>query len=74
MRREPVDATRYEPNVIVSNADHPSIHPKSPKEYGFDDSDRDVENRQARNVVRTVDELLRSKHPLVRRGGGFKFI
>lgn len=72
--REPVDATRYEPNVIVSNADHPSIHPKSPEEYGFKTSDLGVETRQARNVVLTVDELLASKHPLIRRGGGYRFV
>jgi nitrate reductase alpha subunit len=72
--REPVDATKYEPNVIVSNADHPSIRPKSPEDYGFKESDLHVETRQARNVVRSVDELLRSRHPLIRRGGGYKFV
>jgi nitrate reductase alpha subunit len=71
--REPVDATRYEPNVIVSNRKHPSIRPKSPEEYGFPSDDLGVENRQARNVVRTVDELLDSRHPLS-RSGGYRFV
>ena len=32
--REPVDATFHEPNVILSNRQHPSIAPKTPEEYG----------------------------------------
>jgi nitrate reductase alpha subunit len=72
--REPVDATQYEPNVIVSNAEHPSIRPKAPEEYGFPESDLHVETRQARNVVRTVDELLDSRHPLNRKSDQYRFI
>ena len=34
MWREPVDATIYEPNAIISNAEHPSIRPRRPEDYG----------------------------------------
>lgn len=61
--REPVDSTPYEPNVIVA-APHEAIRPKAPEAYGLDHRDVSVETRQVRNVVKTVDEVVVSKHPL----------
>jgi nitrate reductase alpha subunit len=64
LHREPVDSTFYEPNVIVASP-HPLIKPKSPEDYGFKRSDISRETRQVRNVIYTVDELLKTKHPLM---------
>jgi nitrate reductase alpha subunit len=72
--REPVDATRYEPNAILSNRPHPSIAPRGPAEYGIPESQVDVETRQFRNVVRTWDELSRTRHPLNERDPAYRFV
>ncbi len=61
--REPVDSTPYEPNVIVAKA-HPAIRPTGPEGYGLERSDLRVEVRQVRNVMLSVDELVKSQHPL----------
>lgn len=61
--REPIDSTHYEPNVIVG-APHEAIRPKSPEEYGLRRDDVSVETRQVRNVQKTSEELVQSKHPL----------
>lgn len=61
--REPVDSTHYEPNVIVAKP-HIAIRPKTPADYGMDPADLSTESRQVRNVIKTSDELIRSKHPL----------
>ncbi|HXG76815.1 MAG TPA: molybdopterin-dependent oxidoreductase [Gaiellaceae bacterium] len=72
--REPVDATFYEPNVILSNREHPSIAPRGPEEYGVPESQLDVETRQYRNVVRTWQDLKLSKHPLAERDPAYRFV
>jgi nitrate reductase alpha subunit len=72
--REPVDATFYEPNAILSNQRHPSIRPKAPEEYGVPESQTDVETRQYRNVVRTWQELKLSKHPLTEKDPAYRFV
>jgi nitrate reductase alpha subunit len=72
--REPVDATFYEPNAILSNAAHPSIKPRTPGDYGIPEAQLDVETRQYRNVVRTWDELQRTRHPLNEADPAFRFI
>ncbi|MCC7442590.1 MAG: molybdopterin-dependent oxidoreductase, partial [Bdellovibrionales bacterium] len=61
--REPVDSTHYEPNVIVGKP-HDAIRFKRPSDYGLDASDLRVETRQVRNVMKTGEELVNSKHPL----------
>ncbi|MBI2601771.1 MAG: molybdopterin-dependent oxidoreductase [Deltaproteobacteria bacterium] len=61
--REPIDSTPYEPNVIVAH-EHIAIRPKSPKDLGLDPNDLSVEVRQVRNVLKTPDEVVNSKHPL----------
>ena len=61
--REPVDSTPYEPNVIVAHP-HEAIRPKRPEDYGIPSSDVSVETRQVRNVMKTPNELVNSKHPL----------
>ena len=72
--REPVDATFYEPNAILSNRPHPSIKPKSPENYGVPESQRDIETRQWRNVVRTWKELSATVHPLNEQDPAFRFV
>ena len=71
VHREPIDSTFYEPNVIVAES-HPLLRPKSPEDYGADPSDLSGEARQGRNVIRTVEELLQTEHPL--RKYGYQFI
>jgi nitrate reductase alpha subunit len=63
VHREPVDSTHHEPNVIVAEK-HEAIRPTSPEAWGFSSGDLSSETRQVRNVVKTVDETLKSKHPL----------
>src|SRR5581483_1192143 len=65
--REPVDATFYDPNVIVARP-HPLIRPTAPEAWGIDRGKRDWSARQVRNVVLTPEELLASEHPLLAAG------
>jgi len=71
--REPVDATFYEPNVIVAKP-HPAIRPLGPSAYGLKESDLSCETRQIRNVVVPWTELVKRPHPLVPKGYEFLFI
>lgn len=71
LHREPIDSTFYEPNVIVANP-HPLLRPKSPEDYGAQRSDLSGDARQSRNVILSVDELLKTEHPL--RKYGYEFI
>ena len=71
VHREPVDSTFYEPNVIVAKP-HPLIRPKTPTDYGVAEDDVSGETRQARHVMRSVDEVLASEHPLTK--DGYKFV
>ena len=72
VHREPIDSTFYEPAVIVAAA-HPLLRPKSPKDYGADENDLSGDARQSRHVVKTVDELLKTTHPLHSQGYQFIF-
>jgi nitrate reductase / nitrite oxidoreductase, alpha subunit len=72
LHREPIDSTFYEPNVIVAKP-HPLLRPKSPEDYGAVRSDLSGDARQARNVIMTVDELLKTEHPLMKYGYEFIF-
>lgn len=72
--REPVDATFYDPNAILSNKPHPSIAPRGPESYGNPVDKRDVETRQYRNVVHTWDELKQTRHPLHERDSAFRYV
>ncbi len=63
--REAIDSTFHEPNVIVGKA-HPSIKPKKPEDWGFSSDDLYTETRQVRNVQLTVEELLKTQHPLMK--------
>jgi nitrate reductase alpha subunit len=67
VHREPIDSTRYEPNVIVAKP-HPALRPKQPEDYGLQRSDVSTEARQVRHVMKTVDELMVSAHPLHKLG------
>ena len=72
VHREPIDSTFHEPNVIVAKP-HPLLKPKSPEDYGVSSDDLSAETRQARHVIRTVDEMIASKHPLM-KDGDYRFI
>jgi nitrate reductase alpha subunit len=67
VHREPIDSTFHEPNVIVAAA-HPAIRPKQPEDYGLRRDDLSTEARQVRHVVRSVEETVATKHPLMARG------
>ena len=72
LHREPIDSTFYEPNVIVAKP-HPLLRPKTPEDYGMPRNDVSGDARQARNVILTVDELLKTQHPLKKYGYEFIF-
>lgn len=72
VHREPIDATFYEPNVIVAGR-HEAIRPHGPKDYGVDEEDQSCEVRQGRNVVKSWAEIKRSAHPLAKDGYTFVF-
>ncbi len=71
VHREPVDATFYEPNVIVCGAQE-LIRPIGPMDYGLREDDLSCEVRQVRNVVIQPANLTKTRHP--RRKDGFTFI
>ncbi len=71
--REPVDATFHEPNVIVGKP-HVAIQPKSPEDYGSTTANLEVEERQARNVVKPWSAVAKTTHPLQATDPNFKFI
>jgi nitrate reductase alpha subunit len=68
--REPIDSTFYEPNVLVAEK-HAAIRPTQPDAYGLREDDLSAETRQVRHIVRSVDELLASQHPLRKKGFGY---
>jgi nitrate reductase alpha subunit len=70
-----MDATPYEPNVIVDDSDSPVIDPETPEDRGWDgDELADTNDRQVRNVVRSPDELTDSSHPLNDLGEGYEYV
>ncbi|MFN3973743.1 MAG: molybdopterin-dependent oxidoreductase [Dehalococcoidia bacterium] len=71
--REPVDATFYEPNIIVGKP-HPALRPATPDKYGLDTNDLRTETRQVRNVLKPWEEASRTQHPRVKDGYRFLFI
>ena len=71
VHREPIDATFYEPNVIVCGATD-LIRPKGPKSYGLSEDDLSCEVRQVRNVVIKPQDLTKTTHP--RRKDGLTLI
>lgn len=71
--REPIDATFYEPNVIVSKAIE-FLKPTPPEAYGLKREDLSVEVRQVRNVHKPWNELKKTKHPKEKDGLRFQFI
>lgn len=73
IHREPIDSTFHEPNVIVAKP-HPAIHPKGPAEYGVNPAEITSENRQGRNVVKSWEEVAKTKHPLTLQDPSYRFI
>jgi len=69
--REPIDATFYEPNVILSKP-HQALRPSRPEDYGLKGDDLSAEVRQVRNVVKSWAELKKTKHPRTRDGLTFQ--
>lgn len=73
VHREPVDATFYEPNVIVCGATH-LIRPQGPEQYGLSKDDLSVEVRQVRNVVVGPTQLTKTRHPRMKDGFNLIYI
>lgn len=71
--REPIDATFYEPNVIVGRP-HPAIRPAAPETYGLRRDDLSADVRQVRNVQKSWDDLRRTEHPRRKDGLSHLFI
>ncbi|MCS7172474.1 MAG: molybdopterin-dependent oxidoreductase [Armatimonadetes bacterium] len=67
VHREPVDGTHHEPNVIVAKP-HPALRPAPPEAYGLRTEDLRTEVRQVRNVIRSPEEVVASRHPLRKIG------
>jgi nitrate reductase alpha subunit len=71
--REPIDATFYEPNVVVSKP-LDTLKPTPPEAYGLKRDDLSVEVRQVRNIVKSWEDLKKTKHPGEKDGLKFQFI
>lgn len=71
--REPIDSTFYEPNVIVAKK-HPCINPEGPEAYDVQLTDLNTDTRQARNVVKSWDDLKKTQHPLTTLDKDYRFI
>jgi len=69
--REPIDATFYEPNVIVASPD-PFLRPLEPAQCGIAETDLGCETRQARHVIKPWSEVAKTRHPLMKEG--YRFI
>jgi nitrate reductase / nitrite oxidoreductase, alpha subunit len=74
VHREPMDATPYEPNVLVDNSDSPVIAPETPADRDWEEVVADTNDRQVRNVVRSPSELTDSTHPLTELGEGYEYV
>ncbi|WP_049927103.1 molybdopterin-dependent oxidoreductase [Halopiger goleimassiliensis] len=76
LHREPMDATPYEPNVIVDDSDSPVVAPETPEDRGWNSEEkaRDTNDRQVRNVVRSSDELVETSHPLTDLEEGYDYV
>ena len=70
--REPIDATFYEPNVIVAKGSV-LLKPLQPEDYGIKRDELNTEVRQVRNIVKPWDEVKRTRHPLMKEKG-YKFL
>ncbi|RMD58142.1 MAG: molybdopterin oxidoreductase [Nitrospirae bacterium] len=71
--REAIDATMYEPNVILAKK-MKILKPKQPEDYGLDRNDLHTETRQVRNVMMWWGELKKTQHPLAKLGEGYRFL
>ncbi|MCH7659077.1 MAG: molybdopterin-dependent oxidoreductase [Euryarchaeota archaeon] len=76
VHREPMDATPYEPNVLVDDSSSPVVAPETPDDRGWDDEAvvSDTNDRQVRNVVKSPTELTDSVHPLTELGEGYEYV
>lgn len=70
--REPIDATFYEPNVIVAKG-RVLLKPVQPEDFGIKRDELNTEVRQVRNIVKPWDELKKTRHPLMKEKG-YKFL
>lgn len=70
--REPIDATFYEPNVIVSKQNS-LLKPVQPEDFGIKRDELNTEVRQVRNIIKPWDELKKTRHPLMKEKG-YRFL
>ena len=71
VHREPIEATSYQPRVIVAP---PGLESLKPLDYGIPDDDITPEGKSVYNKVMTTEELLKTKNPLAKQGLKFVLI
>ena len=69
IHREPIEATQYQPRVIVAPKDFLTLRPI---DYGIPDSETDGDAKTLYNKVMTTSELLGTRNPLQDIGLHFK--
>ncbi len=72
VHREPSEATFYDPCAIAA-APHPAIRAKLPADWAIGADDRTLNTRQMRNTSYSVEDLLKTKHPLADKGFNYIF-
>ena len=65
VHREPIEATPYQPRVIVAPKNFLTLRPV---DYGIPDSETDADSKTLYNKVMTSSELLQTKNPLRDKG------
>ena len=65
IHREPIEATPYQPRVIVAPRDFLTLRPV---DYGIPDSETDADSKTLYNKIMTSAELLGTKNPLQNKG------
>ena len=65
IHREPIEATPYQPRVIVAPKNFPLLHPR---DYGISEAETDGDAKTLYNKIMTSAELLETKNPLQKKG------
>ena len=68
VHREPIEATPYQPRVIVAP---PNFLTMRPVDYGIPDSETDGDTKALYNKVMTANEMLKTTNPLQKKGLNF---
>jgi nitrate reductase alpha subunit len=65
LHREPIEATPYQPRVIVAPKNFLTLRPL---DYGISDDETDADSKALYNRIMTAEELLKTKNPLQKKG------